>query len=98
MKFAAVPCGSAPLRLARDARLERVLAAPIRLDQRDVVEGEVANQVLRVVVARAGDVVGMRVLRADVERLDAVEADELPVVVEQRRSGPAAGSRARART
>ena len=80
VKLAAVPCGSAPFRLKAHADLERVLAAPARLDPRErVVEVEVANQVLRVVVARSGDVVGMRVLRADVERIDAGEADEVPV-------------------
>jgi hypothetical protein len=68
MKFAAVPCGSAPLRLHAAPAFR--LCAPRDPRQR-VVERDVANQVLRVVVARPGDVVGMRVLRPDVERVDA---------------------------
>ena len=68
----------------RRADLERVIAAPPRLDPRQrVVEGDVANQILRVGVPRPGDVVRVGVLRADIERVDAGKADELPVVVEQ---------------
>jgi hypothetical protein len=70
----------------RHASLERVLAGPARLEPGErVVDRDVADDVLRVGVPIARDVIRMRILRADVERLEPVESDELPAMVEERR-------------
>ena len=63
-----------------------MLASPTRLEPgQRVVERHVANDVLRVRVPVPREVIGMCVLRSDVEGLEPMESDELPAVVEERR-------------